>query len=689
MKLTAISPFITSATPRLRGAPAPGLGLFLFLFGLYVLTMSGHTYSSDEESMLAVAESLVASSSFAIPSYLNSTSGVDGLSYSHSGPAQSVVAVPLVLAGRALATGDPAATGLIVRIMVLLLPAVLTAATGLVLYSWIKALGYSGRIALLVGLLYGITSLAWPSGRTFFAEPMATFFLVLAAYGLCRHERCWWTIAGVALAAALATKFQTALAFPLIGAYGVLVCWRSSLREVPRQLLARTAYGLLGLSLPLGLLLLYHTRLFGGPFNTGYGFVGTTQVGDILTGSWRDGLYGLTISTGKGLLVFSPTILLGLVGIAFRLRQQWRESFLALAMLVVHLAFYSRLSYWHGDGSWGPRYMLFAVPFLYLPTAGLFAVLAQRRGRLAPSLVGGLATVSILIQFLPIVVNFDTYLQISQEDARHFEPSASPIVGHLRIWGDRLPEWWSKIFPTAGTLVLRDGFSYSEGDRSKGELLPRWTHADARIGLHPPSDGPMEGRLVVADHRPWPLPRAQFELLVNGKPVEGVQRVDASGKGIEWELRFQLTPEQAQSGTELDLRSDTWNPNKVTKDNPRNENLGLLLETLELTQGKQSLTIRDGLSIPPPASSRQLLWLWYQDTPNHHLLDTWFWYISVAGLPLRTTALLLVIVGLPAMLFFISGLLGMNAALRQGRNPSPASTPTETTAFKGAPGYVP
>ncbi|MCL5957906.1 MAG: DUF2079 domain-containing protein, partial [Chloroflexi bacterium] len=196
-----------------RRLATPGLALFLLLLGWYVLTMSGHTYANDEETMLAVGDSLLTTGSFAISPDLpltNRTTGVDGRSYSRYGPAQSVAVVPFLAAGRALGASAPEYAGLIQRLFVLLLPALVTAATGLVLYAWVRMLGYPLPIALLVGLLYGLTSLAWPYSRTLFAEPLATFFLLLAAYGLRRDHQGWWVVAGAALAGALAAKFQTA-----------------------------------------------------------------------------------------------------------------------------------------------------------------------------------------------------------------------------------------------------------------------------------------------------------------------------------------------------------------------------------------------------------------------------------------------------------------------------------------------
>lgn len=158
----------------------PGVALFLFLFGWLLLLSSGHTYTSDEETMLAVAQSLVARGSFALePDFLMNygAGGTDGQRYSRYGPGQSVLLVPFVVLGETLAaTGPDFARSFIVRLWVALLPALVTAATGAVLYAWVRAMGYRVRIALAIGLLYGTTSLAMPYSRTLFAEPTATLF---------------------------------------------------------------------------------------------------------------------------------------------------------------------------------------------------------------------------------------------------------------------------------------------------------------------------------------------------------------------------------------------------------------------------------------------------------------------------------------------------------------------------------
>jgi hypothetical protein len=159
----------------------------------------------------------------------------------------------------------------------------------------------------------------------------------------------------------------------------------------------------------------------------------------------------------------------------------------------------------------------------------------------------------------------------------------------------------------------------------------------------------------VGDHRPWPLERAQFALLLDGEPLANVQRTDVTGQNIVWDLQFALAPEQVRSGVQITLQSDTWNPEDTTPDNPRDEELGLRVETLEFSQDGRMLELREALPIPTVERDRREMWLWYYDTPKHHLFDTWLWFVFVAGLPARVIVVLLLVLALPALVMLTIG----------------------------------
>jgi hypothetical protein len=651
---------------------SPALALFLLLTGIYLATMSGHLYAKDEETLFVVTQQLVDKGTFALPAGgtvpLVERGGTDGRSFSLYGPGQSLAQVPFYwAASRVAAQVPPEFARYVQRLLVAPFNALVTAATAALLVAFAARLGYARGPALGVGLLYGLTSLAWPHGRTLFSEPLTTLLLLAACFALLRGGWRWWALAGLCAGAMLTVKIQAALAGPVLALYGLL-CWqarRPSWLQVGREAAAAVLAGLV----PLALLAAYQAYAFGDPFESSYGGADASLFRTELS----RGAYGLLLSPGKGLLWYSPTLALLAVGLPWFWRQRWREALLCTAMAAVHVLFYARLLYWHGDGAWGPRYMTFVLPFLYLPLAAALAWRPARGLVVYRSAIGLLVVAGLLVQTLPLLLNFNTYIAINPHHSRYWRWAESPLVNHPTIWAARMRAYRASLSPPPGQAFLVGGFSYSEGDRAQGELLPRWTNAEAQVRLTPAGSGPVEGLVRVGDHRPWPLERARFQLLLDGQPLEGVERVDATGEGIVWELRFRI--EEPRSPTLLTIQSDTWNPTVATTDNPRNEDLGLFLERLELrsTSG-EPLALREWQPVPNIPRNARSQRLWFYDLPNAHLSDVWLWYLLHSGLPASDQWLLMALVLVPAALLVLAGLLLLR--LRPGTHGSGAAQPT-------------
>jgi hypothetical protein len=84
------------------------MAVFLILSGFYLLTMSGHTYSSDEETMLAVTRGLIERGDVAVVVEDGAPvsalcPGRDGRVYSPYGVLPSLLAIPLHLPGTLIA----------------------------------------------------------------------------------------------------------------------------------------------------------------------------------------------------------------------------------------------------------------------------------------------------------------------------------------------------------------------------------------------------------------------------------------------------------------------------------------------------------------------------------------------------------------------------------------------------------
>lgn len=645
---------------RLNSLP---LAIFVLLAGIYLLTTGGHTYAIDEEQMLAAAESLATQGSFVIEQ------GADGPHYSSYGPGQSLLAVPLVLLGHAVAAAfPPDGFALITRDVVSWFNPLVTAISAALIALAALRLGYSRAAATGTALLYGLATLAWPHSKTFFAEPLAsllTFAAFVVVLGPVDEPGGRWRMAGspaLALSgffAALActVKLQAGLALPFIGLWVLFEHVarrqatdggrRSDKRRIWSSVLRPSLLWGLGAIGGLGLLGLYQWAIFGSPLRSGYGGASGVFNGDMV-----EGLYGLLISPGKGIIWYAPPLLLLPIG----LWQIWRRhpSVAALCALLslATLLLYARVIFWHGDGAWGPRYLNMALPFMALPLVGLFrpcddvASACQRdkkeipaRGRLshspaAPkrgessareclsrSLLAITLILTAIVQFAGVTINLNAYLGVQRDSAqRYFVPSQSPIIGHLRLAAAQLATIYN-VDLAPGSLALRDGFSYSEGDRSTGAQLPRWSTPQATIVLRPGGARQVRVELSISGCVPAPLQTSSLDLQIDGI---------ASGTFAACPPRRISMLLPGRSAT-IGLQTTGWDPATIglERDGP----LGIYLSQAGAWADGSPLRLTgDLVPISPAPAGSVSLRQWSSDYRYGHW-DFWWWYLAHSGLP--------------------------------------------------------
>ncbi len=163
--------------PPDRPAPSsrPALWITLFLLGTYLLTTGGRPFISDGELMLLSATRLIDAQTLALPesaaAFPQTVRGADGFLYSRYGLGQPLLAALLYWFGRyvvgwyVLPTPHDFTLG---KFFALLLPALATAGTGGILCTWATRLYGAHRTGILLALLYGTATLAFPYSRFFF-----------------------------------------------------------------------------------------------------------------------------------------------------------------------------------------------------------------------------------------------------------------------------------------------------------------------------------------------------------------------------------------------------------------------------------------------------------------------------------------------------------------------------------------
>ncbi len=227
--------------------------------------------------------------------------------------------------------------------------AMLTAgALGLFLLICLERL--PARQAVGVTLAFGLGTSAWTTASQGLWQHTASLPLLFGALWLLitgerDARRIPW--AGLLLSAATAARYNNATTWVLLGGY---VCLRYR-----RQFPAFVALG----ALPLLAWLAYNQLIFGSPFELSYGAAGNGWTADMALG-----FAGLLISPAKGLLIFSPFLVLALIGAVRALRQPRSLEFFAFGAFAIFTLVMSRWWSWYGGWSYGNRMLTDALPLL-------------------------------------------------------------------------------------------------------------------------------------------------------------------------------------------------------------------------------------------------------------------------------------------------------------------------------------
>lgn len=251
--------------------------------------------------------------------------------------------------------------------------------------------------ALLLALIYGLATVAFPYSRTFHQHQIAAFGAFLGFYLLWRviyegGAKGWLWVVGALFSLAAISEYPLALFV------GVLCGW--ALYELSDW---RALYRLVIGGVPLVLLsAAYNVAAFGTPIPVGYRYhvihEQTHAQGLMgLTVPSLQALYGITVSPYRGLLFMSPVLVLALPGLYLMWRQapRYRSAVITLVLIIGgFLAYNSAYAIWWGGSAIGPRFLVPMIPFLVLPISLVFNRWLGSVG--ARTLVGALTIASFL-----------------------------------------------------------------------------------------------------------------------------------------------------------------------------------------------------------------------------------------------------------------------------------------------------
>lgn len=379
---------------RLAWALAFGFSL------MYLAFLPPGIYSVDGNSMLAVAESLVTRHSLAVSSPDLGTTGRDGQIYSTWYPLLSFLAIPLVAIAVPIARSFHVPLHYVAGVFAGVLPALFTGATAGLVALLAVQLGSTLRGARRAALVFGLGTVAMVYARTFYADPLLSLLVAGAVYLTLTCAARNILLAG--LLAILAV-----LAKPTGILLGPLLCLYLFLKKAPTKV---SVLPLAGSAVGLFCYCVYNVIRFGNPLNFG-------PANPFSMALIPGGVAGQLFSPGAGIIWYCPPVVMAALVFSKVAKTKVKEGLLVASVFGAFLLLHSAVPYWEGGWSWGPRYLLPALP-------GLVALTGLLEGKAAKVLLA-LTLGGFLLNAPTLISYYERYFA---------EEGEQGIVPHTMLW---------------------------------------------------------------------------------------------------------------------------------------------------------------------------------------------------------------------------------------------------------------
>jgi hypothetical protein len=152
--------------------------------------------------------------------------------------------------------------------------------------------------------------------------------------------------------------------------------------------------------------------------------------GPLSVSPWT-GALGLLVSPSRGLLIFSPVVLVALAGLGVMRREGWQSDLRWCALAAaVQFGLYASYSVWWGGHTYGPRYLIDLLPLLVpLAAAGTDVLRGSRAGL-------GLAAIALAWSIALAATGAFCY------PAEAWNTSPTDVdLDHKRLWDWRDPQF--------------------------------------------------------------------------------------------------------------------------------------------------------------------------------------------------------------------------------------------------------
>ncbi len=291
------------------------------------------------------------------------------------------------------------------------------------------------EFGLLLASVFGTNLVI--QGHHQFAHPIFTLFSMLAFWKLWdygekgkRTDLVWFSFLLAVTASLYNTTFV--LLFPAFAVFYYFLLQKNKNRIQALAIVLSTF-------IPAVMVQLFWNYLrYGNPLLSGYMELGF-KVYELNPVENVKNLIGMTIGPNKGLLFNNPVLVVSyFVAVKETLKKESKfrsYSVFYLLLTAAYLLNYSFATIWHGESTYGPRYLFVLVPF-GLPFMFLYW---KQSNSLAKAIIPALIAIGVFIQIPGMLIPHFTFPHISKPycikpDYRYFDPRCSPpLVGWAQL----------------------------------------------------------------------------------------------------------------------------------------------------------------------------------------------------------------------------------------------------------------
>lgn len=253
-----------------------------------------------------------------------------------------------------------------------------------IFYLFFKELGLNHNQSVFLSFILFVSSNLFVYAKHTFAHLMFTSFLFLTFYLVKAYSRAknslymYW--AGTSFGVVTIIYNQTfALAAPALVIYYLLLTGLSLKKKYFIKTINNLCLGIVGY-LPFLLIFQWFNSMKSGV--EGLGYIAKYAVSEfsekLYAYQYLEGFWGMLFSPGRSIFIYSPT-LLGIFIFWFKLKKQLMpELITGIILFFSYFWFIGTFVWgnnehsWHGELSWGPRYLLPTLPLLLLIAGVLF-----------------------------------------------------------------------------------------------------------------------------------------------------------------------------------------------------------------------------------------------------------------------------------------------------------------------------